>query len=71
LNIAASTGLDACDREPIHIPGSIQPHGFMLVATQDDFHIRYVAGDVERRLGTSAWQGLKSLGDPPALPGWQ
>ena len=58
MNIAASTGLDACDREPIHIPGSIQPHGVMLVAKQDDFHIRYVAGQVERRLGTSAWQGL-------------
>ena len=58
MNIAASTGLDACDREPIHIPGSIQPHGVMLVAKQDDFHVRYVAGHVERRLGTSAWQGL-------------
>jgi chemotaxis family two-component system sensor kinase Cph1 len=25
-------GLNACDREPIHIPGSIQPHGLLLVA---------------------------------------
>jgi chemotaxis family two-component system sensor kinase Cph1 len=24
--------LNACDREPIHIPGSIQPHGLLLVA---------------------------------------
>ena len=23
--------LTSCDREPIHIPGSIQPHGFLLV----------------------------------------
>ena len=23
--------LDACAREPIHIPGSIQPHGVLLV----------------------------------------
>lgn len=22
--------LTACDREPIHVPGSIQPHGFLL-----------------------------------------
>jgi light-regulated signal transduction histidine kinase (bacteriophytochrome) len=29
---AAEEGLDltSCDREPIHIPGSIQPHGFLL-----------------------------------------
>ncbi|WP_331308426.1 hypothetical protein [Methylobacterium oryzae] len=23
--------LTACDREPIHIVGSVQPHGFLLV----------------------------------------
>lgn len=28
----ASLDLSACDREPIHIPGSIQPHGALLVA---------------------------------------
>jgi len=27
---AISQALDVCDREPIHIPGSIQPHGFLL-----------------------------------------
>ena len=26
----ASLDLTSCDREPIHIPGSIQPHGFLL-----------------------------------------
>ena len=58
MNIAVPTVLDACSREPIHIPGSIQPHGVMLVAEQDGFRIRYVAGQFERHLGTSAWQGL-------------
>jgi light-regulated signal transduction histidine kinase (bacteriophytochrome) len=24
--------LSECDREPIHVPGSIQPHGVLLVA---------------------------------------
>ena len=30
---AVQPGLDltSCDREPIHVPGSIQPHGFLLV----------------------------------------
>ena len=27
----ATVDLTACDREPIHIPGAIQPHGLMLV----------------------------------------
>ena len=28
--------LDACAREPIHIPGSIQPHGVLLVVDPAD-----------------------------------
>ena len=28
--------LDACAREPIHIPGSIQPHGILLVIDPAD-----------------------------------
>jgi light-regulated signal transduction histidine kinase (bacteriophytochrome) len=27
--------LENCDQEPIHIPGSIQPHGFLLVLNKD------------------------------------
>lgn len=45
-----------CDQEPIHTPGSIQPHGMMLVVEMDGFTIRHVAGDVEERLGAVAWQ---------------
>ncbi|MFK7891567.1 MAG: ATP-binding protein [Granulosicoccus sp.] len=30
--------LDNCAKEPIHIPGSIQPHGYLIVADYD-FHI--------------------------------
>ncbi len=48
--------LNACHREPIHIPGSIQPHGLMLVARCSDFRVHHVAGDVEGRLDV-AWQG--------------
>ncbi len=49
--------LTFCDREPIHAPGSIQPHGMMVVADQDGFVVRHVAGDVERRLGVTGWKG--------------
>lgn len=43
-----------CDREPIHIPGSIQPHGVMLVADFDSLIVRYRAGEVDRILQLDA-----------------
>ncbi len=49
--------LTLCDREPIHVPGSIQPHGMMLVADLDGLIVRHVAGDVEGRLGVAEWAG--------------
>jgi len=52
-----NAGLIACDREPIHVPGSIQPHGMMLVADRSDLLVRHVAGDVEQRLGVVDWAG--------------
>ncbi|RFC61808.1 GAF domain-containing protein [Fulvimarina endophytica] len=55
-----------CDREPIHIPGAIQPHGVMLVADAETSLIVGVAGDVENRL-TSNWSGRalsEVLGQP-------
>jgi light-regulated signal transduction histidine kinase (bacteriophytochrome) len=52
---------DACAREPIHIPGSIQPHGVMLVAERTTQEVRYVAGDAERLLDASPVD--RSLGD--------
>ena len=51
------TDLTLCDREPIHIPGSIQPHGVMLVADWGSLDVRHVAGDVEGRLGLMEWEG--------------
>ena len=49
--------LTLCDREPIHVPGSIQPHGMMLVASLDGLITHHVAGDVEQRLGVPEWAG--------------
>lgn len=53
--------LTDCDREPIHIPGSIQPHGMMLVVDRNSLTVRHAAGDIEGRLGVRDWQGA-SLG---------
>lgn len=43
--------LTDCDREPIHIPGSIQPHGVLLAVSPADLRIVQVGGDTERFLG--------------------
>ncbi|KQM13335.1 histidine kinase dimerization/phosphoacceptor domain -containing protein [Novosphingobium sp. Leaf2] len=48
--------LTQCDREPIHVPGAIQPHGALLVASADDLVIVGGAGDLEARFG-APWQG--------------
>ena len=37
--------LTTCDREPIHIPGSIQPHGILLVMDRTTLTIEQCAGD--------------------------
>lgn len=47
--------LTICDREPIHIPGSIQPHGAMLVVDRDRMVVTHAAGIVEAWLG-GRWQ---------------
>ena len=31
LSVDSATGLSACDREPVHAPGTIQSHGLLLV----------------------------------------
>ncbi len=40
-----------CDREPIHIPGAILPHGAMLVLDPDSLEVLQVAGDTAGLLG--------------------
>jgi len=46
--------LTNCDREPIHIPGAILPHGAMLVVDPETLRIEQVAGDLMGLLGRGA-----------------
>lgn len=46
--------LDNCAREPIHIPGSIQPRGVLAVVRERDFEIRQVSANVVDLLGVPA-----------------
>lgn len=48
--------LTACDREPIHIPGAIQPHGVLLIVDPIEDRIVGGAGDVAGLMG-SEWLG--------------
>lgn len=48
--------LTACDLEPIHIPGAIQPHGLLLVAEAASLRVVAGAGDIETRLNPD-WLG--------------
>lgn len=52
-----SQDITACDREPIHIPGAIQPHGLLLVVDAPTLTVIAGAGPIEDRLA-AAWLGL-------------
>ena len=43
--------LTNCDREPIHIPGAIQPHGVLLVLHQSTLEIVQVSRNTQGLLG--------------------
>jgi light-regulated signal transduction histidine kinase (bacteriophytochrome) len=43
--------LTDCDREPIHIPGSIQPHGALLAVDPESHRVLQWAGDLQELLG--------------------
>lgn len=42
--------LTNCEQEPIHIPGSIQPHGFLLGLKDESFVIDYCSGNISQYL---------------------
>lgn len=46
--------LTACDKEPIHIPGSIQPHGLLLTVAVETGAILQIAGDSRAFLAIDA-----------------
>jgi two-component system, chemotaxis family, sensor kinase Cph1 len=50
--------LTTCDREPIHIPGSIQPHGVLLVVDRKDLAVEQIAGDASRLIGVDPEHAL-------------
>ncbi|MGC1329336.1 GAF domain-containing protein, partial [Pseudomonas sp.] len=56
---ALARATDNCAKELIHLPGSIQPHGFMLVLDPHSLAVLQVSDNVQRWLGEPAawWLG--------------
>ncbi len=50
-NIAAGAELDECAREPIHIPGSIQPHGFLFALSKAGLTVLAASRNAAEALG--------------------
>ncbi|GAB3173969.1 ATP-binding protein [Telluribacter humicola] len=46
--------LTSCDREPIHIPGSIQSHGFLVAVHKDSYLIKKVSTNISQYIRASA-----------------
>lgn len=51
--------LSNCDREPIHIPGKVQAHGFLIACQAHNLQILYVSSNVEFYTGMTVAQVLK------------
>lgn len=56
--------LEACAREPIHVPGAVQPHGVLLAVTEPDLVVRVASANAESLLGVGVDALLgRSIGD--------
>lgn len=56
----ATPPVTSCDREPIHIPGSIQPHGFLLVIDEATQAITHASENVAEFLARPLEQILNA-----------
>ncbi len=61
MNILAKTvDLTNCDREPIHIPGSIQPHGAMLVVDPSSHLVVFASENSGEYIGVPPQEAIRS-----------
>jgi light-regulated signal transduction histidine kinase (bacteriophytochrome) len=57
-NDGQTVDLTNCDREPIHIPGSVQAHGMLLVCAGSERRIVHASANTQRVLGEAPEQLL-------------
>ena len=68
LETARPLDLTGCDREPIHIPEAIQPHGLLFVVDPASLAVRREAGRLAAVTGRDSWLGrpvADLLGEEP------
>ena len=65
----SQTDLDACAREPIHVPGATQPHGSLLVLDPEGLDILWASANFEEITGRTPIELHQSI--EPALRAWQ
>ncbi len=53
LDPSEAVDLVNCDREPIHIPGAIQPHGLLLTLTEPGLVVQQCSANIAQLLGRS------------------
>lgn len=58
MSLDIETALANCSREPIHIPGAIQPFGVLLALDCADERIEYCAANVASAFGVDAQRAL-------------
>ncbi len=58
-----SVDVSACDVEPIHVPGAIQPHGLLLALVEPALTVTHVSANLLEVLGVSV---ERALGRPVA-----
>ncbi|MDQ3264085.1 MAG: ATP-binding protein [Myxococcota bacterium] len=67
---AAPTDLTNCDREPIHIPGAIQPHGVLIALALPSLTVTHISENAGALFGLTAGQllgqALERVLDPAA-----
>ncbi|AMV38434.1 ATP-binding protein [Planctomyces sp. SH-PL62] len=60
----AETNLTNCDREPIRVPGAIQPHGGLIATCSTDLAVTHASLNIERFFGMGAAEAIgKPLSD--------
>ncbi|HEV7284234.1 MAG TPA: histidine kinase dimerization/phosphoacceptor domain -containing protein [Kaistia sp.] len=66
----AEPDLTDCDREPIHIPGSVQPHGLLLAVEPETLRVLQAAGDTAGMLGLGIGDLIGQAVDAVLDAGW-
>jgi two-component system, chemotaxis family, sensor kinase Cph1 len=67
----SAVDLTNCDREPIHVPGAIQPHGVLIALSEPSLAVECVSENIGDHLGLGAvevlHQPLSAVLDPTSV----